>query len=210
MEKLNMKRNIVIITLFLFLSFATIATTAQTPPGTTAAPTVAPKPAPPQPVANVPATKIAIADTTVFGDEKAGIKRYINAVKTVEREFQPKTVELTNLQGRITAIADEITKLSGTAVVSQQTIESKQEEGVRLERELKYKKEQADADFAKRYKEHVGPISAHIGQALEQYANKNGLTMIIDISKLSPAVLTVNQATDITQAFIAEYNSLNP
>jgi hypothetical protein len=34
--------------------------------------------------------------------------------------------------------------------------------------------------------------------------------MILDISKLLPAVLTLNPAMDVTQAFIAEYNSRNP
>ena len=34
--------------------------------------------------------------------------------------------------------------------------------------------------------------------------------MILDISKLAPAILTVNPAMDVTQAFIAEFNSKNP
>jgi hypothetical protein len=34
--------------------------------------------------------------------------------------------------------------------------------------------------------------------------------MILDISKLLPAVLTVNPAMDVTQAFIADYNSKHP
>lgn len=207
-----MKRKIALASAFLFLSMATIPAAAQTPRGTAGA--ASPKPAAPQTgnVANtpVPVTKIGLVDTTVFGDEKAGIRRYINAVNTVEREFQPKTLELTNLQTRISTIASEISKLSGSPVVSPQSIQSKQEEGQRLQRDLKYKKEQADADFAKRYKELVGPISADIGKALDAYANKYGLTMILDISKLSPAVLTVNPAMDITQAFIADYNSKNP
>jgi hypothetical protein len=31
--------------------------------------------------------------------------------------------------------------------------------------------------------------------------------MILDISKLAPAILTVNPNMDVTAAFIAEYNS---
>ena len=50
-------------------------------------------------------------------------------------------------------------------------------------------------------------VSNDIGNALIQYAAQNGLTMILDISKLLPAVLTVNPAMDVTQAFIADYNS---
>jgi Skp family chaperone for outer membrane proteins len=89
-------------------------------------------------------------------------------------------------------------------------VRAKREEGERLQRDLKYKKEQADADFEKRYAEAVGPVSNDIGNALIQYASENGLTMILDISKLAPAVLSVNPAMDVTQAFIADYNSKHP
>jgi len=202
-----MKRNTMFSAVVLLLFLVSINVMAQTRPGTAGA-----APAQPAPMANVavPNTKIGLADTGLFADEKAGIKRYVNAVKKVEGEFREKTVELNNIQARIKTIADEISKLSGTPVVAQQTIQSKQEEGERLQRELKYKKEQADADFARRFKEVVGPVSADIGKALDAYASKHGLTMILDISKLAPAVLTVNASMDITQAFITEYNGANP
>jgi Skp family chaperone for outer membrane proteins len=160
--------------------------------------------------ANVPSSKIALVDTTVFGDEKAGIKRYLNAVNTVTRGFDAKNAELRNLQSQIKTIADDLNKLGNNPVVSPESIKAKRDEGERLQRELKYKKEQAEADFEKRYTEVVGPVSNDIGNALIQYASQNGLTMILDISKLIPAVLTVNPAMDVTQAFIADYNSKHP
>jgi Skp family chaperone for outer membrane proteins len=197
---------------FFVLAIASISVPAQTRPGAARASSSKPAAAQPAPGANaaVPVTKIALVDTRMFGEEKVGITRYLNAVKTVQREFQPITAELNNLQSRIKAIADEITKLSGNSVVAPQTIQTKRAEGERLQRELKYKKEQADADFEKRYNELVRPISTEIGKGLDQYAFQHGLTMILDISKLEPAVLTLNPAMDITQAFIAEYNSKNP
>ena len=207
-----MKRILVIAAVLGLFTIVFISASAQTRPSARGAAT--PKPAAPQPTPNanvvVPDTKIALVDTSVFGDEKAGITRFLNAAKTVQREFQPKNAELLNLQNRIKAIADEITKLTGNSVVGPQTIQARQEEGERLQRELKYKKEQADADFEKRYNELVGAISADIGKALDQYASQHGLTMILDISKLLPVVLTVNPAMDITRSFIAEYNSKNP
>jgi Skp family chaperone for outer membrane proteins len=217
-----MSRILSIAAAFLILIGANVSTFAQARPAATPTPTrpAAPQPTPvrpavtqPAPVAapsNVPAAKIAIVDTTVFGDEKVGIKRYLNAVTTVQKAFEGKNAELRNLQSQIKAIADDISKLSGASVVSPETIRAKQGEGERLQRELKYKKEQADADFEKRYTEVVGPVSNDIGNALIQYAAQNGLTMILDISKLMPAVLTVNPAMDVTQAFIADYNSKHP
>jgi Skp family chaperone for outer membrane proteins len=206
-----MKR-IFIVAGFVLSTGASFMTYGQTRPVATGPAT--PKPAAPQPspatTASIPATKIAVVDTSMFGDAKAGIKRYLNAVKGVQSEFQPKQGELVSLQTRIKAIADEITKLSGNSVVSQQTIQAKRDDAERLQRELKYKKDQADADFQKRYEAVVGPISADIGKALDQYAAQQGLTMILDISKLLPAVLSMNPAMDVTQAFISEYNSKNP
>lgn len=184
-----------------------VSASAQTRPATTPAST------PARPAASnapVPETKIAFIDTGAFGDDKAGITRYVNAVKSLEREFQPLQTELNTMQTRIKGIADEIGKLSGNSVVDPKTIQAKQEEGERLQRDLKYKKEQADADFAKRYQDVVSPISADIGKSLDSFAQQRGITMILDISKLAPAVLTVNPAMDVTQAFITEYNSRNP
>ena len=227
-----MNRIFVIASAFMILTAASLSTFAQTRPGTPppstpaprpaapqATPVPTPRPAAPQPraqpspiaiAANVPAAKIALVDTRMFGDEKIGIKRYLNAVNTVERGFDAKNAELRNLQSQIKAIADDINKLSGNPVVSEESLRAKQSEGERLQRELKYKKEQADADLEKRYNEVVLPVSNEIGNALIQYAAQNGLTMVLDISKLLPAVLTVHPAMDVTQAFIADYNSKHP
>lgn len=213
-----MKRTTVVITTALmFLAIAAISAAAQTTPRPTA--TASPKPAAPQPAAPqavrnanapVPDSKIAVIDTGRFRDEKTGITRYIKAVNVVQGEFRARNAELLSLENRMKAISDEITKLSGNTVVAPQTIQSKQDEGERLQREYKYKKELLDADADKRYNEIVGPISNDIGNALVEYASQHGLTMILDISKLLPAVLAVSPATDVTQAFIADYNSKHP
>jgi Skp family chaperone for outer membrane proteins len=158
----------------------------------------------------VPETKIALINTAEFGDEKTGITRYVNAVKSVQREFQPKNTELTTIQTRINTLADEISKLSGAAVVDPKTIQAKQDEGERLQRDLKYKKDQAQADFQRRYTEVVSPISADIGKAIDQFAAQNRITMVLDPSKFDVAILTVNPAMDVTRAFIAAYNARNP
>lgn len=179
-------------------------------PATTTPPATPQSTAPAQTNAPLPDTKIAFIDTGAFGEEKGGITRYVNAMKSLEREFQPRQKELNDIQTRIKGLADEITKLSGNSVVDPKTIQAKNDEGERLQRDLKYKKEQADADFAKRYEEVVGPISQDIGKALNQFASQRGITMILDISKLAPAILTVNPAMDVTAAFISEYNTKNP
>jgi Skp family chaperone for outer membrane proteins len=162
--------------------------------------------------AAIPDTKIAYIDTGEFADEKTGITRYVSVMKTLEREFKPRQDELNTMQTRIKAIADEISKLTagGNTVVDPKTIQAKQDEGERLGRDLKYKKEQADADFAKRYQEVIRPVSQDIMTALNSFAQQRGITMILDISRMGEAVLTVNPNMDVTRAFIAEYNAKNP
>jgi Skp family chaperone for outer membrane proteins len=186
-----------------------VSASAQTrPAGTTPARPAAPQTTPPASNAPVPDSKIAFIDTGAFGDDKVGITRFVNAMKALEREFKPRQDELNNIQNRIKALADEINKTQ--SVADPKTIQAKQDEGERLQRDLKYKQDQADADFKKRYTDVVSPISQDIGNALTAFANQRGITMILDISKLLPAVLTVNPATDVTQAFINEYNSTHP
>ena len=209
-----MTRFILIAAAFVVFTGAAVSASAQTqPPATRPA---APQPTPPAPqptpvaAAPVPNTKIGLVDTRAFADEKAGINRYVNALKGVQAAFQPRLNELNNLQNRIKGIADEINKLSGSPVVGEGTIKAKQDEGERLQREWKYKNEQLEADSTTALAQAVAPVSADIGKALDQYAAQHGLTLILDISKLLEALITVNPATDITQAFIADYNSKHP
>src|SRR5947209_10925541 len=192
---------------FVLAAILAVSASAQTRPGTT----TAARPAPATASGPVPDTKIAFIDTSAFDDEKEGIVRYVNAMKTLEREFKPRQDELQGMQTRIKAIADDITKLnSGSSVVDPKTIQAKNDEGERLQRDLKYKQEQAQADYQKRSQEVLGPISQDIGNALNQFATAHGITMILDISKLAPAILTLNQNMDVTKAFITEYNSSHP
>ena len=189
-----------------------VSASAQTKPGTTPArPATTPQTTPAASNAPVPETKIAFINTGAFGAEKGGITRYVNAVTSLEREFKPRSDELETMQNRIKALADEIGRLSAnTSVVAPQTIQAKQDEGERLQRDLKYKDEQLKADMSKRYNDVVGPISLDIGKAIDQFATQRGITMVLDISRLAPAILSVNQAMDVTAAFITEYNSTHP
>lgn len=175
---------------------------AATPATTTAAPTTA--------TVAVPESKIAFVDTEAFADATNGIKRFVGALQTLQSEFKIKQDEMVGIQNKMQALAKEIETLSKTAVVDPKTITAKQDEGGRLERELKYKKEDYDAATQKRYRELVGPVSADIGKELDTFAAQRGITMILDVSKLLPAILTAKEEMDITKQFIAYYNAKNP
>lgn len=199
----------------ILLAAAALSTQAQ---GTRPVPSATPPPRPaatpaaattPPPV-NVPASKIALVDTEAFAVEKVGIARLVGAVQSLQREVKPKQDELLAIQTKMQQIAKDIETLSKASVVDPRSVQAKQEEGARLERELKYKKEDFDALTQKRYREVVGPVSENIGKELDAFAAQHGFTMVLDISKLLPAILTLRGETDVTLAFIAYYNAKNP
>ena len=183
-----------------------------TPTGPRPAATPLPRPAATPAVTNapVPDSRIALIDTSMFGDEKNGIWRYIDAAKSVQAEFKSRTDEVQNLQNRINALVTEINTLSKASVVDQKTIQAKQQQGVTLQTEWQTKKDRLDQDVTRRAEQIIAPISSQIGAAMDQFARQRGVTMTLDSSKLLPAILTAVPATDLTLAFIKDFNSKNP
>ena len=199
-------------------------TPTPTPVRPTATPTPARPTATPTPVrpttttqappaaANVPVpeSRIALIDTSMFIDEKKGIFRYVDAVKSIQPQFAAQNQELVNLQNRINALVEEIRKLRAVPTPDARTIQAKQEEGTRLQQDWNMKKQRFDEDYAKKYQEVTSPISDQIGKAMDQFARERGITMTLDFSKLLPALLTAVPAVDVTDAFIADFNRKNP
>jgi Skp family chaperone for outer membrane proteins len=197
-------------TLFMFVVALSAYAQGTRPAATPARSATAAPTSPASANAVVPDSKIAFVDTEAFADEKNGITRFLVAFQSLQRELKPKVDELQTIQTKAAQLGKDIETLSKASVVDQKSIQAKQDEGERLQREFKYKKEDYDALSAKRYREVVGPVSADIGKELDAFAAQRGITMILDISKLLPAVLTANQEMDMTKAFITYYNAKNP
>lgn len=158
----------------------------------------------------VPDARIAFVNTEAFAEEKDGITRFVNALQSLQREFKPKQDDLLGIQAKIRQVATDIENLNKASVVAPATIQVKQEDGERLQREFEYKQKDYDALSQKRYREVVGPVSADIGKELDAFRKDHGFTMILDVTKLLPAILSFKDEMDITRAFIAYYNAKNP
>src|SRR6476620_5300920 len=65
--------------------------------------------------ATVPESKIALIYSDAFLDAKTGIARFNTLVTTLNREFQPRQTELQQLQQKIEALQDDITKTAAVA-----------------------------------------------------------------------------------------------
>jgi Skp family chaperone for outer membrane proteins len=159
-----------------------------------------------------PAGKIGWIDTGMFADEKEGVTKYNNALKALDTEMKPRITELTTLQTRLQKIADELrtaTNVPANVPVNQQVVAQKQDEGQRLQREFEFKKKEYDAAVEKRSGEVLGPVSADISRAIQDYAKQKGYSVVLDIAALANAnaILALDGTANITKDFITFYNA---
>ena len=161
--------------------------------------------------------KVVWIVTGMFGDDKDGIKKYVNAESSLEVEFKPRAAELQAIQTKIDGIKNDLTKMQSNpnVPIDQKAALAKQDEGQKLAREFEFKQKEAQAAYAKRREEVLAPISNAIYQSLQDYAKKNGYSAVLDISALgsenqpSPIVY-LDPTADITKEFIKYYNALTP
>jgi outer membrane protein len=180
---------------------------AQTRPTTPAPGTATPSTA----AAAVPESKVALINTELFSDDKQGILRIVSAQKRVDGEFQPRRTELQQLQQKLTQLNDDITKQQAAPnIVDQKALQAKIESLEQLKRDGQRKQEDAQAAYNKRMQEVLMPIYDDLGKALDAFAKARGITLMLDASKIGPAILSASDGMDVTRAFIAEFNSKYP
>ena len=155
--------------------------------------------------------RIGWVNTTVFDDDKDGIKKYVNAANALDLEFKPRVAELQTISVKIAAINDELKKMNSNPAVpvNPQTVAAKQDEGQRLQREGEFKQKELEAAVAKRKEVVLGPIMEDIGKAIDEFAKQKGYSVILDPSKLFQAgvLLSFDPSADITKDFITFYNA---
>jgi len=192
----------------LLAAFAFLAAVAVSPVFAQTRPAGPPaqQPAASQTAAPVPDSKIALIYSDAFLDQKTGIARFNALMTTLNREFQPRQTEITQLQQRITQLQEDIEKTR--AVADPKTIQQKMDQLDLLKKDYQRKGEDAQAAYNKRRGEIFQPLQDDIGKALEVYAKAHGITVIIDASQV-PLVYAAD-SLDITRPFINEFNSKNP
>jgi Skp family chaperone for outer membrane proteins len=156
--------------------------------------------------------KVGLIDSRFFLDEKAGLKRYVDAVTTVNNEFKTIAAELDGINARLITLDKEIKAMQEQAQkgvpVNQTLAATKLEEFDKLNREYKFKKEGAEASYKRRQQTVLNPIRQDIGKAIQEYAKKNGYMIIFDISKDQTEMIVIwDEKSIITKEFIAFYNA---
>jgi Skp family chaperone for outer membrane proteins len=158
------------------------------------------------------APKIAVINTLAFG-AKGGITKYVNAQKKLNDEFKVENQQLTALATKINNLKKEIQTLRNntnkSVPVAPATVNNKIEEHNNLEREFKFKQDNAKAKLAARSAVVLDPVRRDIFKALQEYATKKGYGMILDASRLEQAqlILAFDQKFNMTKDFIAYYNT---
>ena len=163
--------------------------------------------------------KIGVVNTLAFGD-KTGITKYVTAMTSLENEMKPDLTTLQTLSNQIQTLEKELTDLQTQlnnpnlpAAVDksklQTTAQTKYQQYQDLGRQFKTKEEDYKIKLERRQAAVVTPISRDIGNALQEFAKKNGYMMILDASKLDGAglLLAFDEKYDITKDFITFYNT---
>ena len=164
--------------------------------------------------------KIGIVNTGAFGDTKAGITKYISAMGSLEKEMQPDLTALQTMGTRIQSLEKELQTLQDQLnndklpptfdkAKLQTTAQTKYQEYQDLGRQFKVKQEDYKIKLERREEVVVRPISRDIGNALQEFAKKNGYMMILDASKLDGAglLLAFDEKYDVTKDFVTFYNT---
>jgi Skp family chaperone for outer membrane proteins len=155
--------------------------------------------------------KIGWIDTGAFADPKEGVTKYNNALTALDNEMKPRVTELQGMQTKLQNIANEIEKMrANTAVpVKPEAIIAKQEEGQKLQREFEFKKKEYDAAVESRSGQVLGPVSADISKAIQEFAKQKGYAVVLDIAALANAnaILALDPTSNITKEFITFYNA---
>jgi len=154
-------------------------------------------------------SKIAVIYSAAFQDAKNGIARFTATMNKLNAEFQTVQNELTQTATRLKALQDEINRMQqGTLPATPQQIQAKLDQFDQENKAYKRKGEDAQENAKVRRRELLTPLQEDVGKALDAYAKSRGITLIIDGSQVPLAY--ADPSINITQAFIADYNSKNP
>lgn len=159
--------------------------------------------------AQTPSSKVGVVDSAAFFDEKAGVTKLVAATKQLNDGFKVTQTELDTLNKRLQTLATEIDSLRKQPNPDQKLLQAKADEGEQLQRNIKYKTEDAKERYSREEARIVGPAMQAIGKGLQEYAKSKGFTLIFDISKDQNGFLVAigDQAADVTKDFITFYNA---
>jgi len=163
--------------------------------------------------------KIGIVNTGAF-DNKDGITKYVTAMNNLETQMKPELTALQTMSNRIQTLQKDLeavkTQLEDPKLPPavdknklQTDAQRKYEEYQKIGLEFEYKQKEYKASLERREATIMSPVRQDIGNALQEFAKKNGYMMILDASKLDGAglLLAFDEKFDVTKEFVTFYNT---
>jgi Skp family chaperone for outer membrane proteins len=197
------------LSILIIAAFATVAVAQR--PATQAPAGARPTPTPAQATVALPMSKMAIIYTDMFLDAKAGIAKFNSVLARLNGEFQKTKDEITAMQTRGQTLETEVNKLrdapAGTPI-DNTALQTKIDQLEQIKKDIQRRAEDAQAAYNKRRQELFAPLQVEIGKALEEFAKARGINVILDGAQVP--LLYAAESTDITRAFITEFNTKNP
>src|SRR5215470_6272078 len=163
-------------------------------------------------------TQTAQAPAKPTGGGKVGIVAIQQAIaatnegkkdlETLQQRFSPKQAELKQLNDEIENLKKQLqTKndaLSEEARATQaRTIDTKQ-------KTLQRNYDDAQGEFQQAQQEIFNRVGGKMAKVLENYAVKNGYSVILDVSNPQTPVLYASESTNITKEIVDAYNAQSP
>jgi Skp family chaperone for outer membrane proteins len=174
--------------LFFFIFFAAFCVSAQT-------------------VAPATPAKVAIFNSDMLTDEKAGVKKIVAIFQQIDTEFKSRRDQIVALKAKYDAAVGIVQH--PPAGMDPKAIAAKADEAEDLKSQIEQAQQRGQRDLDKRTKELTDSVFADLATSVQAYAKARGIDVLLDVAKLSGAIMVINNAGDITPAFIADYNAKN-
>jgi Skp family chaperone for outer membrane proteins len=123
----------------------------------------------------------------------------------LEKKYEPRQQEITNLKNQVDSLTKQLqtdgAKLTDADRASQaKAIDDKN-------KLLQRTTEDARSDFSQDVNQAYAALAAKVYDVMKDYAEKNGYTLVLNISGQQSPVMFREESTDITQAVIDAYNA---
>ena len=130
------------------------------------------------------------------------------AAAALQAKFAPKQEELQKKQAEIASLRDQLNK--GSATMSQEAKDKLMRDIDANTKNLNRLTEDAQADLDQEQGKVQQDLGGKIMAIVEQYAVKNGVGVVIDVSNPQTPVLWAATALDITSEVVKAYDSAHP
>lgn len=157
----------------------------------------------------LPKGKVAIINSLYFQDNIGEIKAKVDSLN---RQFEPRMKEAQGLKDRITALETTIDTQRKSGALAPAREAEMIEQLEQMKRDFQRRGEDLQSEGRRASEEAITPINQKVGRFLQEYAQKRGIILLINIANEANArtVVWFDQRADVTQDFVAEYNKAHP